>query len=73
VRSILKVHNVEIRCKQREEDSDVEVRELPAKKRERSLLLGDVLDSKVPAYLKKIRENGGVVSASRATAAADGI
>jgi hypothetical protein len=73
VRSILKVYNVEIRRKQREEDGDVEVRELPAKKRGRSLLLGDVLDSKVQAYLKKIRESGGVVSARIAIAAAKGL
>jgi hypothetical protein len=33
VRSIFKVYSVEIWRKQREEDGDVEVRELPAKKR----------------------------------------
>ena len=68
----MKAYKVEVQRRQREDD-DVEVQELPSKKRGRSLLLGDVLDSKVQAYLKKIRETGGVVSARIVMAAAKGL
>ena len=54
------------------EDSG-DLSELPAKKRERRLLLCDDLDRKVQLYLKKVREGGGVVSAWIAMAAARGI
>ena len=54
------------------EDSD-DLESLPAKKRGRRVLLGDDLDLKVQAYLKKVRKGGGVVSARIAMAAARGI
>ena len=53
------------------DESDLTV--LPQKKRGRPVLLGQELDSKVQAYLKKVREGGGAVSARIAMAAAKGI
>ena len=43
------------------------------KKRGRPVLLGEVLDTKVQQYLRRVREEGGVVSARTAMAAARGI
>ena len=43
------------------------------RKRERLVLLGEGLDMKVQAYLKKVRDEGGVVSARIAMAAARGL
>ncbi len=50
-----------------------EVSALPEQKRGRHLLLGKQLDAKVQAYLRKLREGGGVVSARIAMAAARGL
>ena len=47
--------------------------ELHPKKRGRPLLLGKNIDEQVQLYLHKIRENGGVVTASVVVAAARGI
>lgn len=54
-------------------DNDGDVRLLPMKKRGRPLLLGEVLDTRVQQYLRKVREGGDVVSARIAMAAARGI
>ena len=59
--------------KRRTDDSDDEITELPPKKRGRPLLLGKNMDEKLQLYLQKIREQGGVVTASVVVAAAWGI
>ena len=46
---------------------------LPDKKRGRSVLLGADVDARVQAYLTRLREGGGVMSARIATAAARGL
>ena len=71
VHSIKKAYLEGMREKRAADDGDVTV--LPLKKRERPVLLGEELDSKVQLYLKKVREGGGVVSARIAMAAARGI
>jgi hypothetical protein len=53
--------------------SDDEIAELPPKKRGRPLLLGKNMDDQLQLYLKKIRDQGGIVTASVAVAAARGI
>lgn len=57
----------------RRADNDGEVTSLPCKKRGRTLLLGDDLDMKVQMYLKKVRSEGGVMTARIAMAMARGI
>lgn len=57
----------------RKADDGADIEELPEKKRGRHLLLGEHMDSMVQAYLKKLREGGGVVSRRIAMAAARGI
>lgn len=52
--------------------SDDEIAELPPKKRGRPLLLGKNMDDQLQLYLKKIRDQGGIVTASVAVAAARG-
>ena len=52
--------------------SDDEVTELPPKKRGRPLLLGEI-DKQLQLYLRKIRDQGGIVTASVVVAAARGI
>ena len=50
-----------------------EIAELPHKKRGRRLLLGKNMDEQLQLCLKKIRDQGGIVTASVAVAAARGI
>ena len=54
-------------------DHAVEVKVLPLKKRGRPLLLGEKLDSEVKAYLKAVRDAGGVVTTSITIAAGTAI
>ena len=72
VRSIGKAYKVELDRK-RKQDDEGDVKSLPVRKRGRSVLLGEDLDMKVQAYLKKVRDEGGVVSARIAMAAARGL
>lgn len=72
VRSIMTSYKKEVQEK-RKRDDEGEVTLLPKKKRGRSKLLGEALDAKVQAYLRKIRENGGIVSARIVMAAARGL
>ena len=69
----IKVSYLEAVKNKRRSDSDDEVTSLPLKKRGRPLLLGEDLETKVQMYLKKIREGGGVITASIAMAATRGI
>lgn len=57
----------------REKKMDKDPTILPTKKRGRPLLLGDTVDAQLQVYLKTIREQGGVVTASLVVAAAKGI
>ena len=75
--STLSVHSIKaayLECarKQRADLSD-EITKLHPKKRGRPLLLGAQVEEQVQMYLKKIREEGGVVSAFIAVAASKGI
>ena len=53
--------------------TDGELTDLPEKKRGRPLLLGDTVDVQLQVYLKKVRDHGGVVTASVAVPADTGI
>lgn len=55
------------------DSSDDEIAELPHKKRGRHLLLGNKMDEQLQLYLKKVRQQGGIITASVAVAAARGI
>ena len=59
--------------KKQSRTDDVEVYELPAKKRGRPLLLGEELNRQAQAYLTKLRECCGVVNIAIAMACAEGI
>ena len=72
VRSIKDAYKVEVNRKRKQHD-DNDVSSLPVKKRGRSLLIGEDLDSKVQLYLKNVRNGGGVVSSRIAMAAARGV
>ena len=73
VRSIKKDYLTSLRQKRAASDDEGDLSVLPQKKRGRPVLLGKDLDSKVQAYLKKVRDGGGAVSARIAMAAARGI
>ena len=55
------------------DSSDDEIAGIPPKKRGRPLLLGKNMDEQLQLYLKKIRDQGGIVTAFVAVAAARGI
>ena len=59
--------------KRKADSSDEEVTELHPKKRGRPVLLGAAVEVQLQLYLKKIREQGGIVTASVVVAAARGI
>lgn len=73
VQSIKKAYLERLRNKRGENSSDDEIAELPPKKRGRPLLLGREMEEQLQLYLKKIRDQGGVVTASVVVAAARGI
>ena len=54
-------------------NSDNELTVLPTKKRGRLLLLGENFDHQIQMYLRKIREQGGKITAAVVVAAARGI
>ena len=72
VHSIMKSYLDEIK-RRRRLDGSGEIECLRERKRGRPLLLGGVIDSKVEAYVKKVREGGGTISARVVMAAARGI
>ena len=53
--------------------SDGEVAYLPPNKRGRPFLLGEQIDKQLQLYLKKVRDQGGVITASVVVVAAHGI
>ena len=64
----------ELKRKQRAgETDDLAINSLPQKKRGRPLLLREKLDSEVIAYIRTVREGGGVVTTSIAMASATAI
>ena len=55
------------------ETSDPSVKSLPVKKHERSLLLGEELDTQVKHYIQAVHEGGGVINTAITMAAATAI
>ena len=62
-----------LKKKRKADSDDEEVTVLPPKKRGRPFLLGEHVDKQLQLYLKKIRDQGGVITASVVVAAARGI
>ena len=59
-------------AKRKRNGKDLEVKDLPSKKRGRPLLLGERLDSYVEQYLTMLRGKGGVVNTALVMACAEG-
>ena len=57
----------------REVSPDRPITSLPPKKRGRPLLLGNKIDDQLQLYLRKVREQGGIITASVVVAAARGL
>lgn len=57
----------------KDDSSGEEVAYLPPNKRGRPFLLGEQIDKQLQLYLKKVRDQGGVVTALVVVAAAHGI
>ena len=72
VKSIRKSYQEEQR-KRKRRGEDEHIESLPEKKRGRGFLIGDDLDHLLQLYLRKIRSNGGPVTARIAIAAARGL
>ena len=71
VRSIMQAYIKELKKKRAAGVS--QIKQLPLQKRGRPLLLGEKRDRMLQAYLKKVREAGGVVSSRIVIAAAKGL
>ena len=59
-----KYFNILLRRQEAGETSDITVKQLPAKKRGRPLLLGEKQDGEVKSYIRALRVGGGVVTIS---------
>ena len=73
VHSIKRANVESVKQKRKAGSDDEEVTTLPLKKRGRPFLLGERVDKQVQLYLKKIRDQGGIITASVVVAAARGI
>ena len=62
-----------LKKKRKADSDDEEVTVLPPKKRGRPFLLGEHVDKQLQLYLKKIRDQGGVITVSVVVAAARGV
>ena len=72
IKSIKSCYKDELRKQQTGTGNSV-VKLLPEKEHGRTLLLGDELDKKLQLYLRRIREDGGLVTAGIAIAATRGL
>ena len=73
VTSMKKAYLESVKQKRQDDSDDDEVASLPLKKRGRPFLLGESMDQQLQLYLKKIRDQGGIVTASVVVGAARGI
>ena len=73
VQYIRDAYSRQLREKRARDEENENITSLPCLKRGRRLLTGETIDSRVQAYLKKVREGGGVVTSRVAVAAARGI
>ena len=70
VRSWVAIYKKELERKRRMGETVPEITVLPQAKRGRPLLVGEKLDSAVKAYVRSVREAGGIVTSSIVAAAA---
>lgn len=70
--TVLSIKKLYMEERDRQRESGAIIRQLPLKKRGRPLLLGEI-DSRVQAYLQKVRENGGVIYSRIVMSAARGL
>ena len=63
----------ELSKQKRCQEENLEVTELPSKKKGRLLLLGDLLDGRVQRYIKEMRSKGAVVNTAIVMACAEGV
>ena len=63
----------ELKRKKTSKDEDMEIKELPSKKRGRPFLLGTELDEQVKLYLAHVRGAGGIVNTVITLGVAEGI
>ena len=59
--------------RKRSQEEDIEITELPSKKKGRSLLMGELLDGRVQCYIKEMRSKGAVVNTAIVMACAEGV
>lgn len=71
--SVKSIKTSYIEAKRKRSSDSESIKSLPTKKRGRPLLLGSDLDGQLQLYLKKIRANGGPLTARIAIAAARGL
>ena len=67
-------YRLELRKRVRDlSEGDINITELPQKKKGRPLLLGEKVDKQVQAYLTSFRESGAVVNTAITMACTEGI
>ena len=73
VRTWRNAYTAELEQKRKMRDDNMDVKELPEKKRGRPLALGDELDAQVKQYVLHLRDKGAVVNTAIVQACAEGI
>ena len=63
----------ELSERKRKQEKDLDIVELPNKKKGRSLLLGELLDGRVQSYVKEMRAKGAVVNTAIVMGCAEGV
>ena len=73
VRTWKKKYTDEVNKRKRAGEEEIDISELPDKKRGRRLLLGEELDRQVQSYILDLRDNGAVINSTITMAVAQGI
>ena len=63
----------ELSKRKRKQEKDLDIAELPSKKKDHSLLLGELLDGRVQSYIKELHAKGAVVNTAIVMACAEGV
>ena len=63
----------ELSKRKHKQEKDLDITELPSKKKGRSFLLGELLDGRVQSYIKELRAKGAVVNTAIVMACAEGV
>ena len=66
-------YHEELSKRKHKQEKDLDIVELPSKKKSRSLLLGELLDGRIQSYIKELHAKGAVVNTAIVMACGEGV